>query len=269
MGSRFISDFTTRYMDPTEVYSRFRELAAEFSNIAELITLPNTTNGYQRKAQANMAGGTLIGNSPPTAQPGRDGRAHVARVGPRGRQRHHGRVPQPWRPDSPLSVSMTGNDLVVGLATDAAGALSSTAAQVVAAINATPAASARLVALTYRGNAGDGHRAAAREGEPVRLPDHDDERPRPARAVQLLGDADRQAARRLPGRRVPVLPAARTRVGDAADLPRDRRAAAAQLRDRSGDASSSSTTSTSSSSRRRTRTGRTTRSTTSPASGRP
>ena len=58
--------------------------------------------------------------------------------------------------DSPLSVSMTGNDLVVSLATDAAGALTSTAAQVISAINATPAANALLVALTYRGNAGAG-----------------------------------------------------------------------------------------------------------------
>ena len=45
-------DFTTRYMDPTEVYARFDQLAAEFSDIAELITLPNKTNGYRRKAQA-------------------------------------------------------------------------------------------------------------------------------------------------------------------------------------------------------------------------
>ena len=34
MSSRFLKDFTTRYMDPTEVYGRFRELATEFPNIA-------------------------------------------------------------------------------------------------------------------------------------------------------------------------------------------------------------------------------------------
>ena len=48
------ADFTTRYMDPTEVYERFDELAAEFPNIAQLIPLPNRTNGYQRRAQATM-----------------------------------------------------------------------------------------------------------------------------------------------------------------------------------------------------------------------
>jgi hypothetical protein len=51
---------------------------------------------------------------------------------------------------------VTGKDIVVSLGTDAAGVLTSTAAQVVAAINASPAASALVVALTYRGNAGSG-----------------------------------------------------------------------------------------------------------------
>ena len=44
----------------------------------------------------------------------------------------------------------------MSLATDGAGALTSTAAQVVAALNANPAASAILWAATYRGNAGAG-----------------------------------------------------------------------------------------------------------------
>ena len=30
----YLSDFTTRYMDPTEVYQRFEGLAAEFPNIS-------------------------------------------------------------------------------------------------------------------------------------------------------------------------------------------------------------------------------------------
>ena len=55
MGSTFITDFTTRYMDPTEVKARFTALAAEFPNLATLVPLPNKTNGYQRKAQATLA----------------------------------------------------------------------------------------------------------------------------------------------------------------------------------------------------------------------
>jgi hypothetical protein len=58
--------------------------------------------------------------------------------------------------NSPLSVSASGNDILVSLGTDSTGALSSTTAQVVAAINASPAASGLAVALTYRGNAGTG-----------------------------------------------------------------------------------------------------------------
>ena len=65
MGDRFIRDFTTRYMDPTEVYERFDELASEFPNIAQLIPLPNRTNGYQRKAQATMSGTTRLGERDP------------------------------------------------------------------------------------------------------------------------------------------------------------------------------------------------------------
>ena len=45
-----------------------------------------------------------------------------------------------------LSVRVTGKDIVVNLATNATGALTSTAAQVVAAINANPAASGLVTA---------------------------------------------------------------------------------------------------------------------------
>jgi hypothetical protein len=62
----------------------------------------------------------------------------------------------PGAANSPLSVAVTGKDLVVNLATDAGGALTSTAAQVVAAINASPEAAALLSATTFRGNTGAG-----------------------------------------------------------------------------------------------------------------
>ena len=62
----------------------------------------------------------------------------------------------PGAASQPLSVSVSGNDITVNLATDAAGARTSTAAQVVAAINGDPAASALVFAYTYRGNSGNG-----------------------------------------------------------------------------------------------------------------
>jgi hypothetical protein len=62
----------------------------------------------------------------------------------------------PGANDSPLSVAVTGNDIVVNLATNATGALASTAKQVVDAINASPAAGALVTAYTYANNAGAG-----------------------------------------------------------------------------------------------------------------
>ena len=157
MNSSFLSDFTTRYMDPTEVYARFDELAAEFPNIAELVPLPYETNGYQRKAQATMSGTNPPGNSVSGGTAQSQAVVLTSRAwGHEGGNDITAEFLNPGVADSPLSVAVMGNDIVVNLATDSAGALSSTAAQVVAAINSHPGASALVVALTYRGNAGAG-----------------------------------------------------------------------------------------------------------------
>jgi Zinc carboxypeptidase/Chitobiase/beta-hexosaminidase C-terminal domain len=156
MNSRFISDFTTRYMDPTEVYDRFRQLATEYPNLTQLIPLPHATNGYQRKAQANMNGGMPIGNSAPTAEVGRTVVLTTRAWGHEGGNDVTAEFRHPGQLDSPLSVTFTGNDLAVNLATDGTGALTSTAQQVANAINAHAGAAAELVAQTYRGNAGAG-----------------------------------------------------------------------------------------------------------------
>ena len=156
MRQGFLKDFTTRYMDPTEVYAKLADLAAEFPNISELITLPNRTNGYQRRAQAIMSGTTGSGSTPPTAQQGGAVVLTSRAWGHEGGNDLTAEFRNPGAANSPLSVSVTGNDLVVSLATDAAGALTSTAAQVAAAINATSAASPLLVAQTFRGNVGAG-----------------------------------------------------------------------------------------------------------------
>jgi hypothetical protein len=158
MSSNFLSNFTTRYMDPTEVYGRFRELAAEFPDLTTIIPLPNKTNGYQRRAQALMAGltnpaltGNLTGAAPTQAV------ILTSRAwGHEGGNDLTAEFVNPGVPNAPLTVSFVGNDLSVRLATGPTGALTSTAAQVVAAINASPGAFAKLVAGTYRGNAGSG-----------------------------------------------------------------------------------------------------------------
>jgi hypothetical protein len=166
MGDLFMRDFTTRYMDPTEVYQRFDELAAEFPNIAQLVPLPYKTNGYQRKAQALMSGTRISGDDIDDV-PGRDTPAELLERsqavvltsrawGHEGGNDITAEFIHPGQLNAPLMVTMTGNDLLVRLGTDATGALASTAAQVVAAINANAQASAKLVAVTYRGNAGAG-----------------------------------------------------------------------------------------------------------------
>jgi hypothetical protein len=58
--------------------------------------------------------------------------------------------------DSPLSVTVTGSDILVNLATNASNELTSSAADVIAAINGSPAASALVTATTYRGSTGPG-----------------------------------------------------------------------------------------------------------------
>ena len=58
--------------------------------------------------------------------------------------------------DAALTVTVTGNEITVSLGTNSAGTPTSTAAQVVAAINANVAASTLVNATTYRGNAGNG-----------------------------------------------------------------------------------------------------------------
>jgi hypothetical protein len=164
MGSRYIRDFTTRYMDPTEVYNRFEELAREFPNISQLVPLPHETNGYQRKAQANMSGGMPIGNAPQVPNnPDETARLQSQTVVLTSRAWGHeggNDITAEFRTtgaaNSPLTVTVSGKDITVDLGTDAAGAPSSTAAQVVQAINSSAAASQLVVAATFRGNTGAG-----------------------------------------------------------------------------------------------------------------
>src|SRR5215217_3290054 len=149
MATTFQKDFTTRYLDPTEVYGEFEKLAAEYSNISELITLPNKTNGYQRRAQATMAGTALPGNTPPTAAQSGAVVLTSRAWGHEGGNEVTAELLNPGVASSPLDVTVSGKDITVRLATDAAGALSSTGAQVVDAINADAEAAQLVVANRF------------------------------------------------------------------------------------------------------------------------
>jgi Zinc carboxypeptidase/Chitobiase/beta-hexosaminidase C-terminal domain len=152
----YLRGFFNSYMDPTQITDRFVSLASEFSNIAEIVSLPNLTHGYRRKAQTVM--GVPFG-APYAGQSGSFANANAQQAvileslayGHEGGNDLFATFNNPGVPDSPLTVSVNGNDLVVDLATDASGALSSTAAQVVNAINANAAAAAMLKSYRYRG----------------------------------------------------------------------------------------------------------------------
>ena len=107
-----------------------------------------------------------------------------------------------------------------------------------------PGAAAKLVAQTYRGNAGAGIMQPRTKGNLSDFLTHDRTNAHVQRgpfeySVMRIGKnrpATAPTGIHGRGRRVPLLPAARPRVGDAADVPRDRGAAAPQLRDRQDDA---------------------------------
>jgi hypothetical protein len=97
MKERFLKDFTTRYLDPTEVYARIGELAAEFPNISELVPLPNKDERLPAAGAGDDGRHDAAGLHAADGRAGRGGRAHVTCVGPRGRQRPHGPVPESGR----------------------------------------------------------------------------------------------------------------------------------------------------------------------------
>ena len=153
----YMKGFFTHYMDTVEVNAHIADLVATYPDLAEIIDLPNQTNGYQRKAMANMNGTGGIGSSPQggTAQSQTVVLTSLA-FGHEGGNAIRAAFVNPGVADQPLSVAVSGSDITVSLATNSGGALTSTAAQVSAAINASPAASALVSATPYRTNAGAG-----------------------------------------------------------------------------------------------------------------
>jgi len=138
-------DYVDHYMDPTELDARIEALVAEFPDLAEIIELPNLTNGYRRQAQG------MLGTSSST-------RVVISSWawGHEGGNDIFVEALDPGAANQPLSVNVSGNTISINLATDATGALSSTAAEVQEAINADPAASALVYADPYRENSGSG-----------------------------------------------------------------------------------------------------------------
>ncbi|MEW2476951.1 M14 family metallopeptidase [Micromonospora gifhornensis] len=154
-GPGYQKDFVNSYLTPTELYDRIHTLAAQYPAISEIVELPHKTNGYRRKAQAVLG----------SANANRVGVDSLA-WGHEGGNDISVELVNPGAADSALTVTVTGNDVRVSLATDASGAVTSTAAQVAAALNAE--AGTLLKAYTYRGNEGAGVVAPA---APTKLSD--------------------------------------------------------------------------------------------------
>ena len=244
MSSNFLSNFTTRYLDPTEVYGRFRELADEFPDLTTIIPLPYKTNGYQRRAQALMAGLTnpaATGNL--SAAVGAQAVILTSRAwGHEGGNDLTAEFVNPLVAELAAPVTLHRQRPRRQLGTDATGALDEHG-RAGGGGDQRYAGASRLVAQTYRGNAGAGIVQARPKGN---LSDF--LRPRRTRTCSAARSSTRDADRQEPAgtaptrastasrRRLPLLRAARPRVGDAAHVPGDRGGAAPELRDRQGDA---------------------------------
>ncbi|MGC5310447.1 M14 family metallopeptidase [Micromonospora zamorensis] len=156
------SDFVDGYKHPQQLYSRAKEIARHYPDIAEIVYLPNQTNGYQRKAQAQLGGTGQAAVVVTSAAWGHEGGNDIT-------------VEFVDRPDAnlPLAVQVTGKAVRVLLATDAAGAPASTATDVAEALRTR---SAGLIdrAHPYRTNEGNG--IVAPTAGPVALTDFLDQK---------------------------------------------------------------------------------------------
>lgn len=137
-------NFVDGYRHPQQLYARFEEIAQQYPGIAEIVRLPNKTNGYQRKAQATIGGTGQAAVVISSAAWGHEGGNDIT-------------VEFVDRPgaDLPLGIEVAGNAVRVLLAKDASGALASTAAQVAEALRTQ---SGGLIDRShpYRTNAGTG-----------------------------------------------------------------------------------------------------------------
>lgn len=144
-GNPYLQNFQTSYLNPTQVYDKLEALAAEFPSISEIVKTPYLTNGYRRKSQAQFgtsaaAGSVVVVESKLYGSDGGNGMT--------------AELKDPGAANATLSVTRNTRGVIVNLATDADGKVTSTAAQVVAAINATTGTPLR--SFLYRGNAGAG-----------------------------------------------------------------------------------------------------------------
>lgn len=172
---RYRYDFVDGYMHPTRLYERIEELADEYPGLAEIVTLPFPTNGYRRKAQATVGSTSSSAVVVTSRAWGHEGGNDLSVE-----------FVDPGEPGRPLAVEVAGTTVRVSLGTDATGALTSTAAQVAAAL--TAGAGQLVTSHTYRGNSGAGIVQPAGEVELtdfLQAPAEVSREPYPIRALRI------------------------------------------------------------------------------------
>jgi hypothetical protein len=170
------------YMDAVQTTQRIEDLAAEFPRLTEIIDLPYDTNGYRREAQAFL--GTLTSNAFYLI---------TKAYGHEGGNDYVLDVTDPGAPDAALEVAFDGTTISVSPATDATGAITTTAAEVVAALNADQEISTIATAYTYRGNAGGAPiiTGTVPFSDGLNAPEHVARGPFDMTAIRIAGDGGR------------------------------------------------------------------------------
>ncbi|MGD6817422.1 M14 family metallopeptidase [Metabacillus sp. 113a] len=136
----YVQNFVDHYMDPTEINARLENLANTYPDIAEIVEMPNKTNGYRRLAQATIgknSSAAVVVTSRAWGHEGGNGMILEMKNG---------------GANLPLQVESAPQKVTVQLATDNEAKVKSTARDVVNILNRD--AGHILSASTYRGNSG-------------------------------------------------------------------------------------------------------------------
>jgi hypothetical protein len=143
VGDDYFSNFISHYMTPTEVTERIEQLAEEFPELAEIVELPYKTNGYRRHAQATI-GSTVDAALVLTSKAwGHEGGNDITVD-----------IQAPDQENHELEVLVEDNHITIVLGTDGSSQPTSTANEVIDAINA--AADDLVTATNYRNSGGNG-----------------------------------------------------------------------------------------------------------------
>ena len=272
--------FFNRYQDPTENRAQLDKLAAEFPNLVTAVNLPHLSPGYQRKAQTVVGGWAGAGTTgsplvPFTNQTGSLAAAEAPKAvvltskawGHEGGNGITAQLVAGTGASAPLAVEVTGRAIKVDARHQRRRRVNSTAAQVVAAINAQPRGErARHAPRPTAATRAPASRARAARCRRCRT---SSTRPRTSSAARSSSACYRIGAhpRRLEGRRVLHLPGARARVDDRPDRASRPPSGSCATTRPTRRPRSCSTTSRSSSTPTATPTAGTTRCTTSPRCG--